>query len=297
VRFVGLDVGGTKVAAAVLDDGVLSEEIVEPTEKGSSEALVAQLARMAREVGAPEFAAVGVGVPSTVNFATGSIYFSVNIPLADVPLRRLLSEQVGVPVFVDNDAAVAALAEAHTAGTRHLVMLTVGTGVGGGVIIDGRVYRGATGAAAELGHQLVSVNVEDGVPDAAQEFPQPGSLESVAAGGALDRLAREHGLESGRDAVAKAQQGDPAGSAVMEIIGERVGLGVANALNYFDPQEVVIGGGVSEAGDLLLAPAVRIARQYALPGVGTETRIRLAVHRNDAGVFGAALLAQSEFDG
>jgi glucokinase len=296
VRFVGLDVGGTKVAAAVLDDGVLSEEIVEPTEKGSSEALVAQLARMAREVGAPEFAAVGVGVPSTVNFATGSIYFSVNIPLADVPLRRLLSEQVGVPVFVDNDAAVAALAEAHTAGTRHLVMLTVGTGVGGGVIIDGRVYRGATGAAAELGHQLVSVNVEDGVPDAADEFPQPGSLESVAAGGALDRLAREHGLESGRDAVAKAQEGDPAACAVMEIIGERVGLGVANALNYFDPQEVVIGGGVSEAGDLLLAPAVRIARQYALPGVGTETRIRLAVHRNDAGVFGAALLAQSEFD-
>ena len=296
MRFVGLDVGGTKVAAAVLDDGVLSEEIVEPTEKGSSEALVAQLARMAREVGAPEFAAVGVGVPSTVNFATGSIYFSVNIPLADVPLRRLLSEQVGVPVFVDNDAAVAALAEAHTAGTRHLVMLTVGTGVGGGVIIDGRVYRGATGAAAELGHQLVSVNVEDGVPDAAPEFPQPGSLESVAAGGALDRLAREHGLESGHDAVAKAQEGDPAGCAVMEIIGERVGLGVANALNYFDPQEVVIGGGVSEAGDLLLAPAVRIARQYALPGVGTETKIRLAVHRNDAGVFGAALLAQSEFD-
>jgi glucokinase len=295
VRFVGLDVGGTKVAAAALDDGVLSEEVVEPTEKSSTEALVDQLVRMIRDVGGEHAAAVGIGVPSVVEFATGRIRFSVNIPLADVPLRTLLSERVGVPVFVDNDASVAALAEAHTAGTRNLVMLTIGTGVGGGVIIDGRVFRGATGAAPELGHQVVAVDVARGVPAGGPTFPQPGSLESVAAGGALDRLAKQAGLASGHEAVALAKTGDPTACEVVRILGERVGLGVANALNCFDPQEVVIGGGVSAAGDLLLEPAARVGRQYALPGVGTQTHIRLAVHGNEAGVLGAALLAAAEF--
>src|ERR1019366_1469840 len=136
--------------------------------------------------------AVGIGIPSVVEFATGRVRSSVNIPLQNVPLRRELSDRLGLPVFVDNDATVAALAEAHDAQGRldvqSLVMFTVGTGVGGGIVIDGRSYRGATGAAGELGMTLVSIAEE--IPPATR-FPQPGSLESLAAGHVLDRLARE----------------------------------------------------------------------------------------------------------
>ena len=116
---------------------------------------------------------------------------SVNIPLVDVPLREVLGERLGVPVFVDNDATVAALAEAHDEDlnmvARDLVMLTIGTGVGGGLVLDGRIYRGATGGAGELGHTLVGIDLSGPVPPAGK-FPQPGSLEAVAAGHALDGL-------------------------------------------------------------------------------------------------------------
>ena len=127
-----------------------------------------------------------------MEFDTGRVVASVNVPLADVPLRRVLEERLGVPVFVDNDATVAALAEAHddelSIVSRNLVMLTVGTGVGGGLILGGRIYRGATGGAGELGHTLIGANLVDAVP-APVTFPQPGSLERLAAGHALDRLA------------------------------------------------------------------------------------------------------------
>ena len=128
-----------------------------------------------------------------VDFDAGRIRASVNVPLADVPLRDLLEERIGLPVFIDNDANVAALAEACSGGeivVENLVMFTVGTGVGGGLVLDGRPYRGATGAAAELGHIMIGAELERGAPEAGR-FPQRGSLESLAAGRALDRLARE----------------------------------------------------------------------------------------------------------
>ena len=138
-----------------------------------------------------ELEGVGIGVPSIVEFGAGRVVSSANVPLADVPLRDVLSERVGVPVFVDNDATVAALAEAHDEQlrlvARDLVMITIGTGVGGGLVLNGRIYRGATGGAGELGHTLVGMDLSGPVPDAGR-FPQPGSLEGVAAGHALDKL-------------------------------------------------------------------------------------------------------------
>src|SRR5436305_4608485 len=161
-RLVGVDVGGTKVAVAVLEDGTnLHPAKVRPTEKGSPEALVDQLEEAIRENLPAD--AVGIGIPSVVEFARGRARSSVNIPLENVPLRDILTKRLGIPVFVDNDATVAAVAEAHgpdgTVDVRHLVMLTVGTGVGGGIVIDGRVYRGATGAAAELGHFIIGASL------------------------------------------------------------------------------------------------------------------------------------------
>src|ERR1019366_8542233 len=227
---------------------------------------------------------------SVVEFATGRVRSSVNVPLQDVQLRAVLSDRLGLPVFVDNDATVAALAEAHDAhghlDVRSLVMFTVGTGVGGGIVIDGRSYRGATGAAAELGHTLIAIS--DTLP-AATRSPQPGSLESLAAGHVLDALAAQaarthpesalglrlaaHGAVAGPDAVSAAQAGDAVAVECLATLGRRVGIG--NAINTFDPEVVAIGAGVSSAGKLLLDPARAAALEYVLPGVSTATEIRI----------------------
>ena len=313
---IGLDLGGTKVALATLCERELSESVVEPTDLAGSEALIEQLVRMVEAARPEPLDGVGVGVPSVVEFDEGRVLSSTNVPLADVLLRRVLGERLGVPVFVDNDATVAALAEAHDEQlelvARDLVILTVGTGVGGGLILGGRIYRGATGGAGELGHTIVGLDIGSRVP-APVDFPQPGSLECAAAGQALDRAAVEVAEAApqsvlgrlhaegkpilGGDAVQAAHDGDAAAARMVEIWGERVGIGVANAINTFDPEEVVIGGGAARAGELLLEPARRVARDYVLPGLGERTTIRLARHGVRAGVLGAALLAVHELEG
>jgi glucokinase len=270
---------------------------------------------MVGEVRADDLTGVGIGVPSLVEFATGRVVNSVNIPLADVPLRAVLGERLGVPVFVDNDATVAALAEAHDDQlrlvARNLVMLTIGTGVGGGLVFGGRIYRGSTGGAGELGHTIVGLGLEDSVPEAGK-FPQHGSLEALCAGRALDALAHaaasEHPSSAlgrlaaegrpvlGADAVAAARDGDEVARQSVELWARRLGIGIANAINTFDPDEVVIGGGAAAAGELLLAPARAVARGYLLAGQAAQTRIRLARHGARAGVLGAALLAAHELE-
>ncbi|MFL5864561.1 MAG: ROK family protein [Solirubrobacteraceae bacterium] len=310
---IGLDLGGTKIAVARLRGSELSESMVRPTDLTGQEALIDQLVEMIDACRGDELDGVGVGVPSIVEFATGRVVSSANVPLVDVPLREVLGERLGVPVFVDNDATVAALAEAHDEQlqlvARDLVMITVGTGVGGGLVLGGRIYRGATGGAGELGHTIVGMELSGPVPPAGA-FPQKGSLEHVAAGRALDvlvaRAAEEHPDSalgrlradgkpvSGVEAVEAAEAGDALAARLIELWGERVGLGIANAINTFDPEEVVIGGGAARAGDLLLEPAKRTAAAYVLPGLGKRTTIRVAHHGVRAGVLGAALLATHE---
>jgi glucokinase len=309
---IGVDVGGTKVSVAALRGNSTSTPVVAPTDRSGSEELIAQIVAAVEAVAAWDSpAAVGVGVPSIIDFATGLARWSVNVPLADVPLRSVLGERLGLPVFVDNDATVAALAEAHDESgqldAQTLVMFTVGTGVGGGIVIDGRIYRGATGAAGELGMTLVAI--DERVPPATR-FPQPGSLESLAAGHVLDGLARKAAMEhpssalgrkleqtgaiGGPDVVAAAKEGDSVAIECVATLGRRLGVGVANAINTFDPHVVAIGGGVSSAGELLVGPARAVAAEYVLHGVGTATEIRVARSGPQAGVRGAALLARSE---
>jgi glucokinase len=296
-RLIGVDVGGTKVAVAALEGTALHEVGTWPTDCDNEEELLQQFVTAIREAGAAD--AVGIAVPSAVDFATGTARYSVNIPLAGVPLRDVLRERLGIPVYVDNDATCAALAEAYaddrTPVARHLVMLTVGTGIGGGIVVDGRIYRGATGAAAELGHQIIGADLTAGAPPAGERPPQPGSLEALGAGRGLHALARERGMADGEEAVRRAHAGDPAGLECLRILGERIGIGVANAINTFDPDMVVLGGGIAAAaGELLLEPARRVAQAYVMPGAGTRTQIALARYANKAGVRGAALLAGQE---
>ncbi len=313
---IGVDVGGTKIAVATLHEGELCNPQLQPSDHTDASTIIDQLAGAILEqaAGAPApIAAVGVGVPSVIDFANGRVRSTVNLPLSDVPLRDVLQQRLSLPVIVDNDANCAALAEAHDDEGRidvnHLVMFTVGTGVGGGIIINGRIYRGATGAAAEVGHQLIGLRIDAGVPPP-EHFPQRGSLEWYAAGRALDRLAERTAVEhpdsglgrlaaagrpvAGTDCVRLALEGDDAAIAAVRLLGERLGIGIANAINVFDPEVVAVGGGVSTAGELLLGPARETARRYTLPGVGTRTEIRLARSGPQAGVRGAALLAAQE---
>ena len=312
-QFIGIDVGGTKIACATLQAGELSESHLQHTELSSGEKLVDQLIAAVEHARTAETRAVGIGVPSLIEFATGRIRSSVNIPLEDVPLRELLTERCGLPVYVDNDASCAALAEAYEGGrvvAQNLVMLTIGTGVGGGMVLGGKVYRGNT-SAAELGHIIIGLDLTEGAPADPGDFPQPGSLERLASGRALDRLAvesaRAHpksflgrrlaaGEEiTGYDAVEGAQQGDIHCRHVIRVLGERLGVGIGSVINIFDPDEIVIGGGVSAAGELLLKPAERTARRHTVPGMGEQTTVRLARHGPQAGVLGAATMAAQEY--
>lgn len=313
-ELIGVDVGGTKLSVATLQAGRLGARHKFPTAAASADALIEEIVDAVETVRSRETAAVGIGVPSVVEFATGRVKWSVNVRLADVPLRSVLEKRLALPVFVDNDGNCAALAEAHDGArmaVRNLVMIAVGTGVGGGLVLGGRVYRGATGAAGELGHTVIGADFERG-PPVARGFPQEGSLESLASGRALDALAeaaarahpesvlgllRARGVVvSGREVVAAAQAGDAQARAVVGLLGQRLGVGIANAINTFDPEVVAIGGGVATAGELLLGPARETARRFVVPGIGEATEIRLARYGAEAGVRGAALLAAHELD-
>jgi glucokinase len=231
-RLIGVDVGGTKVSVAVLEDGRLADPKIRPTDLSSSDNLVDQLATVIEAEGSA--GAIGIGLPSIIDFATGTARSSVNIPLQGVPLRHLLTDRLGIPTFVENDATVAALAEAHDDDMRPIanivVMFTVGTGVGGGIVIGGRIYRGSTGAAPELGHTIIGADLRYGAP-AEGDFPHPASLEYHAAGRALDRLGLTRGIGEGHAVVAAARTGDRDALDALRIVGESLGVGIANAIN------------------------------------------------------------------
>lgn len=314
--FIGVDVGGTKVAAAAVEAGEVRERVERPTPKESAEALIDAIADAARELAGRGSApvAVGVGVPSQVEFATGTAIASIHVPLQGVPLRPRLAERLGLPVYVDNDANVAALAEAHAAADeagggplRDLVMLTLGTGVGGGIVAGGEILRGADGLGAELGHMTVDA---DG-PECPGSCPNRGCLEAFASGTALERDATELGREkpgsrlgeaaargdgrvSAREVVAAARAGDPDATTLLARLGTFLGVGIASLANALQPERIAIGGGLSQAADLFLDRAREEAAARALPAIWERVELATARTGADAGTIGAAALALQE---
>jgi glucokinase len=305
--FLGVDVGGTKVAVAAVDGVTVRAATEDPTHTSTTEELLdgieAVVRRMIDQEGEPE--AIGVGVPSQIDFATGTVETSVNIPLTGVPLRDELSGRFGVPVFVDNDANCAALAEAHILREDHLVMLTLGTGVGGGVVIGGMTFRGAHGLGAELGH--ITLN-PDG-PPCPGNCPNRGCLEAYCSGQALERDATElatdkpdsrlaqlleNGKVSGRHLVQAAEEGDRDALFIFDNFARMLGVALAGFVNVFEPDRLTIGGGLSRASHLFLDRAVQEADARALPALLRRTKIALAEGGADAGVIGAAVLAAQE---
>ena len=309
---LGVDVGGTKVAVGAVRDAKAHDLAEHPTDVTGTAALLDGIEGTIREViervGQP--AGVGVGVPSQIEYATGTVQSSVNIPLTGVPLRQELGRRLGVPVFVDNDANCAALAEAQLVDdppASELVMLTLGTGVGGGVVVDGTTFRGNTGLGAELGH--FSIN-PDG-PPCPGNCPNHGCLEAYCSGQALERdatqvasdrpegrLARsaQDGKVEGREVVAAANEGDPDTLRIFERFAKMLGVGISGYVNVFEPRYLVIGGGLSRASHLFLERAEAEARARALPALWKRVTVSLARGGADAGVIGAGVLAAQELD-
>ncbi|HVW46403.1 MAG TPA: ROK family protein [Solirubrobacterales bacterium] len=309
---IGVDLGGTKVQVGVLAGVETLWESREGSREQNQDELVELIVReveAAREA-RPEVAAVGLGVPATINQARGEAIAAVNLPLVELPIRDMISARVGLPVFLDNDGNVAALAE-HLYGAARgmptIVMLTIGTGIGGGLILEGRIFRGATGAGAELGHVVIQA---DG-PPCQGNCPNHGCVESLASGTALGREGRAaaesapdsaigrllaEGVEVDGLAVTEAAlAGDETSIGVFGLIGSRLGVACASFANIFEPEAIVIGGGVIRAGDLLLDPCRKEVRERALTPMN-ETPILAATLGNDAGMIGAAALARTELE-
>jgi glucokinase len=307
---IGVDLGGTKMLVGVLSGTEPLYEQREHSTGQTEDELVELLVREveeAREV-RPNVAAVGLGIPATIDHERGVAVAAVNLPLSDVPIKQVVTERTGLPVFVDNDANVAAYAEylyGAAQGKPYMVMLTVGTGIGGGLILGGEVYRGSTGAGAELGHTVIQM---DG-PPCQGNCPNHGCVEALASGTALGREGRaaaesapgsalgkvlaEGGEMGGRAVTEAALAGDEVAIGVFDLIGSRLGVACATFANVFQPDAIVVGGGVIAAGDLLLEPARRELRQRALNPMN-RTPILEATLGNDAGMIGAAAMARDE---
>ena len=298
-RVIGVDVGGTKVLAAIVSgDGSLGARLERATDVSSEEALLAMLDEVVEKLraGDPEVAALGFGLPSRIDQRRGRAVASVNIPLTGVDFRDRMRERHGLPVGIDNDANAAAIAEWHAGaarGTSDVVMLTLGTGVGGGLILGGAPYRGATGSGAELGHIVVEL---DGLPC---RCGGRGHLESYATGVAADSVARDRiGPNSNaHDLVRRGRASEPEALDALAGIGRYVGAAIATFVNALEPELVVIGGGFGEAaGDLLLGSAREVLAQDGLSPGRESVRIVGAQLGTDAGVIGAGMLALEALD-
>ena len=314
MRFVlGIDIGGTNlVVGSVSEDGSALHAVAsEPThaEAGSSDVLerLVALARRAidetrREVPGAEIVGVGVGAPGPLDTRSGIVLLTPNLGWVDLPLRQIIHDRLGLPAALDNDANCAVLGEwwvGAARGTRHAIGLTIGTGIGGGIILDGRLYHGASDVAGEIGHTTIDT---EGRRCKCGNY---GCLEAYASGPNIALRAREE-LEAGAESLLPgrvggdlaritaqtvyqaAAEGDELALEVVNDTAKFLAVGVANLLNVFNPEVVVICGGVTLAGEHLFAPLRReVARRAFKPAV-TACRIVPGELVGTAGVYGAA---------
>jgi glucokinase len=306
---IGIDAGGTKLLGGVVDEALVVHHRVHRSWGGADrQKTLDTFVDAVEEVraAAPDARAVGFGIPALVEWETGVSRWSNHLPLDEVPFRDLMSERLGLPVVVDNDGNASMLAEARAGAARsarHAVMVALGTGIGSGLLLDGRLYRGARGFAPELGHMVLSL---DG-PDCPGDCPGRGCFELLVSGTAIGVLGRSLAAErpdselgrrlaaghevSGGIVTELAHGGDPAARAVLAEIGRRLGFGLVGVVNVFNPEVIVIGGGAVGAGGLLIEPAREVVARHALPPGRSSVEIVPAHFGDEAGMLGAALMA------
>ncbi|RSL30936.1 ROK family protein [Salibacterium salarium] len=313
---LGIDVGGTSIKMAIFsNDGDLMEKWSIATNKEKDgEYILEDISVSVKEkwqemdLQANQFIGAGVGVPGFVDIEHGTIDFAVNIGWRDYPISSILSQHLGLPVVVDNDANLAAAGEYwRGAGVdaEDLILLTLGTGVGGGIIVKGDILHGVAGMAGEIGH--VTMIPEAGSPC---NCGKSGCLETVASATGMVRMAREtiehntnsrlyqiwqeNGEITTKDIFACAENNDTEAVTIINNAMYYLGLATANIANVLNPEKIVIGGGVSGAGEDLLRPLRFYYDTYALPKVKEHSTFAVAELGNDAGVAGAAWAAKTK---
>ncbi len=310
---IGVDLGGTNIAAGLVDESykIIRKKSVPTGADRAPELIVADMAKLCRtlceeeKVDLANVVSVGIASPGIANHDTGVVEYANNLPFINFPIASMLSEQLdGKPVYIENDANAAALGEAVAGaakGTRSSVMITLGTGVGGGIIIDGKVYSGFNYAGAELGHIVIE---HDGRQCSCG---RKGCWEAYSSATALIKMTKEKLEEcharkrktimadapriSGRTAFDAMRAGDEAGKEVVEMYLSYLGTGMVNIVNIFQPEVISVGGGVSGEGQWLVdALLVKIRAEEYGHGVVPGTKVRIAQLGNDAGIVGAAVL-------
>jgi glucokinase len=305
---IGVDVGGTKLLVAVIDQSLgVHHRVQQSSQDLDGAALLDRLAEMVDEAvdsADGEVLGAGFGVAGIFDSKAGAIATSPHLPLAGVSFAAVMGERVGVPVTVDNDANCAMLAEWRYGAAKDAddaLLLTVGTGIGGGMVVKGQLARGSSGGGAEFGHIVVEL---DGPPC---KCGGNGHLEWYASGDAIGRageaavadnpesplaLASADGRGvSGALVTEMAHDGDADSVAAVALVGRRLGQGLASLVNAYNPELIVIGGGAIAAGDLLLAPAREVVEREALASLGDHVSIVPAEFGADAGVIGTAVMA------
>lgn len=311
---VGIDLGGTNIAAGVIDENnkIIAKASVKTNLPRPAESIADSIAELTRDVVASaglsmdDISFVGVGTPGAVTTG-GVVEFSANLGFVDTPLKQLIKDRVQKSVWIENDANCAALGERIVGcgkGVENFIAVTLGTGVGGGIIVHGKLMTGVNGAAGEIGHMII---IHDGL---ACPCGRKGCFEQYASASALVRQTRdallrdrEHksimwqlissDLENvdGRTVFDAARQGDEIATKVIDAFVEYLAAGVANLINVFQPEKLCIGGGVSKQGSLIIDPLVdKIIRKRYTKHAKVQTEICAATLGNDAGLIGAALL-------
>jgi glucokinase len=314
---LGIDLGGTKILTAVTNPQgkMLSRDhSITPAPKGH-EAVIQSILESAyraleqANVAIEKITAIGVGAPGLSNPETGILFTSAHLPgWRDVPLRDIVQERLGRKTFVINDANAAALGEFYfgaARGIRNFIYITLSTGIGGGIVIDGKIYSGAIGVAGEVGH----MTIDDEGPIC--NCGNKGCWEALASGTALAKEARHRIEEGNRTSILEytegdvekvtaqvvhnaAEHGDSLAKELIAWTGYYVGVGLANLINIFNPELIVIGGGLSNIGDMLLKPAFKVAGERAYKEAFQAVRFASAELGRNSGVLGAAAFALQE---
>jgi glucokinase len=308
-RVIGIDAGGTKLLGGVVDEGLVVHHRVHRTWRGADRAETLDIFVEAVDevrAAAPDVEAVGFGIPALVEWDQGVSRWSTHLPLAGVRFLDVMSERLGLPVVVDNDCNAALLAEARAGAARdcdHAVLVALGTGIGSGLLLDGRIYRGSRGLGAEIGHMVVDLHG----PDCQGACPGRGCLEVMASGSAIGREGEAAARRTPSSALGRrlaaggeitggivtelAHDGDDAAREVLTEVGRRLGYGLVGVVNVFNPEVIVIGGGAIAAGELLLGPAREVVAERALPPARETVSIVPTHFGDESGMLGAALLA------
>lgn len=311
--YLGIDLGGTNIAIGIVDENynIVKKGSVPTLAQRSADEIAEDIGKLSKSlmkdtgIEAKDLKWAGLGTPGTANSETGIIEYANNLRFENVPIRKMLEDRLNVKVFIENDANAAAYGEFMAGAAKNensAVCITLGTGVGSGIILDGRIYHGFNYAGAELGHTVI---VADGVKCTCG---RKGCLESYASATGLIRMTREMMLEnknskmweytsgsiekvSGKTAFQAMHAGDEAGSKVVEKYLYYLGTGLANVINIFQPEVLCIGGGISKEGDAIIKPLEAfIEKERYSKNTKKQTRLCCAKLGNDAGIIGAALL-------